>query len=714
MGVSAKTTIMTAWPLLTALLLSAGCAASRSSQHAETQAVSPAGAASTPVARAASTAANDLVVPSPDSEVRRSTEPDPANEQIIEGTGNFINRRAASTEEYTPTAAGDVVLNFEQSDIKDVVKTILVDILDLSYSIDPRVSGTVSLATARPISRDSVIPTLEALLKTHGAVLSRVDGVYYVTADGSIPSRALKPRLDVDGGGGYQILIVPLRYLSASAIQPVLQPLLPADGIIAADSDRNQLIIGGSESELKTALDTVRIFDVDQMAGMSIGFFRLESAEASNIKAELDEIFGFDSGPLAGMVRFVTVDRLNALIVITPQKKYLADVRTWIRKLDRADAAAGLNMYVYPVQNARASHLAELLGQLFSDRAAGSAASRSGSGDRSPSPFNALQSSSPTAGNVASASSLSLESFGVGSGDVGDVRIISDDENNSLIIMAARADYAKIANAIRKLDVLALQVLVEATIVEVTLTDELSYGLQWFFKNGFDNSEKSGAGELFPLTVSPSFRYTVSGPADDARAVLNLLAADSRLDVVSSPSLMVLDNHTATIRVGDQVPIRTSETTSLATSAADPLITSTIQYRDTGVLLEVTPRVNLGGMVVLEITQDVNDVDQTTTSEIDSPTIIQRRITTTVAVQSGETVVLGGLIRDNEAESESGIPGLRNIPGVGRLFGSRTMQDTRTELLVLITPTAVRNMAEARAISQEMKEKMAGIDLSRQ
>ena len=254
-----------------------------------------------------------------------------------------------------------------------------------------------------------------------------------------------------------------------------------------------------------------------------------------------------------------------------------------------------------------------------------------------------------------------------------------------------------------------LQVLVEATIVEVTLSDELSYGLQWFFDHTVEGKGQ-GVGELFPLPVVPSFSYSFRDTGGDVRAVLNLLAADSRLNVISSPSLMVLDNRTATIKVGDQVPIRTSETTSLATSGTDPLITSTIQYRDTGVLLEVTPRVNPGGMVMLEITQDVNDVDNTTTSSIDSPTIIQRRISTSVAVQSGESVVLGGLIRDNESESESGIPFLGKIPYFGRLFSSKTTINTRTELLVLITPTAISNLAEARDATREMKKKLAGID----
>ena len=442
--------------------------------------------------------------------------------------------------------------------------------------------------------------------------------------------------------------------------------------------------------------------------GVEAPIHKLEELE--KIQGRAIRIFGSEAaGPLAGMVRFVTIDRLNALVVITPQKEYLYGLQSWIDKLDRADTAAGLNMYVYPVQNGRAEHMAELLNELFANKSLTRRQSQSGSGSRSPSPFNAGQAGS--AGT--SMATVSLRESGDVAGDVGEVRIIADNENNSLVIMASRTDYAKISQAMRKLDVLPLQVLVEATIIEVDLTDELSYGLQWFFTHGFPNNDKQGTGELFPLAVKPSFSYTLNDSNGDLRAVLNLLAADSRLDVISSPSLMVQDNHSATIKVGDQVPVRTSEASSLATSGSDPLIITTIQYRDTGVLLEVTPRVNPGGMVVLEITQDVNDVDETTTSDIDSPTITQRSITTSVAVQSGETVVLGGLIRENESESEAGVPGLRSIPGIGRLFSSRTTTSRRTELLVLITPTAVSNMDEAREITREMKKKVSGIDFTR-
>ena len=625
--------------------------------------------------------------------------------QISEGSGNFINHSAARRNAVVhQPGGGDIVLNFEQTEIREVINTILGDMLGANYVVDPAVNGTVTLATSQPLSRADLLPTLEAMLRANGAVITRADGIYSVVPSAKALFGSVAPQVRLSGERGFQLLVVPLRFVGATEMQSILQPLLPDSGIVKVDKARNHLLIAGTRSELEQAKATIEVFDVDQMQGKSIGLFRLQHAEVASVSEELKTIMGADAdGPLADMLQFMTIARMNALIVVSTQSQYLDDAKTWIERLDQAGEAAGENMYVYPVQNGRAENLASLLTQLF-DASGGEVRSfgRTGSGMLSPSAVNPARAGQPAA-------AASRAAPGNSNAASGNVRIIADSENNALLIMASRSDYDRIRSAIRRLDVMPLQVLVEATILEVTLTDELSYGLQWFFKHGVGDS-KTGIGELFPLTVDPSFSYTIKDSSNNIRAVLNLLAADSKLNIISSPSLMVLDNHTATIKVGDQVPIRTSETTSLATSGTDPLITSTIQYRDTGVLLEVTPRVNPGGMVVLNITQDVNDVDQTTTSEIDSPTIIQRRIMTSVAVQSGETVVLGGLIRNNESESEAGVPGLRSIPGVGRLFSSKTTTNTRTELLVLITPTAISNVDEAKKATEEMKSKLAGID----
>lgn len=674
-----------------------------------------------------------------------------ASAALFPGTGKFIDTKAASRRAYTTTAEGDLTLNFQGSDIQDVIKTILGDILHVNYTIDEKIKGQVYLQTSEPIGPKALIPTLETLLRMKGAVLVRSDHLYKIIPQSAALSSAVSPQVRLLRDRGFQILVVPLRYIAAQEMEKILKPLQPANSLVHVDGKRNLLILAGTQVELAHLLKTVKIFDIDQLEGMSVGLFRLSSIDTKTILGELEQVFGdgADSG-IAGMLRFVPIERLNALLVITPQEKYLKDAQLWIERLDHAEESATVGLHVYYVQNGRAAHLAELLGQLFEEKAAsvesppipklapgakpaiietdlgtvpakqqgnpnaqsksstGAINIQAGTNPREPSKEKAKRGiDGAVTASMASAPSASDL-------DVGTVTIIADDENNALIVKATSADYAKVERAIRKLDILPLQVLVEATIVDVELTDEFSYGLEWFFKSRHGDKRIRGIldfGEPGLAPIVPGFSYTVVDSADIVRGVLNTLASESKLDVISSPSLMVLDNSKATIKVGDQVPVRTSEATSIETSGADTIIASTIQYQDTGVLLEVSPRVNASGMVVMDITQEVNTVEVTTTSGIDSPTINQRRIDTTVAVQSGKTIVLGGLIRETKSKSNSGVPGLRKIPVLGWLFGTKRKAADRSELLVLITPTAIKDQGEALAITDELREKMTNLTL---
>ena len=643
---------------------------------------------------------------------------DGPSEEVYQGSGSMVNLSVAGRERSEP-ADGDITLNFQDAEIGEVVKTILGDILQKNYVLDEDVRGTVHLQTSRPLSADELIPTLETLLQFNDAVLLKSQNFYEIVPADRAPSGAFVPRIQLKAGSGYQVLILPLRYIASSEMMKILEPLKPERGLIEVDERRNLLTVAGTEEELTNIRETVRIFDVDQLKGMSVGLFRLKSVEADTIVEELEAIFGDAAdGPLAGLVRFMPIERLNALLVMTPQKKYLTDVRVWINRLDRAEDRRGLNMYVYYVQNGKADNLAEMLGELFEgQRRSQRLQSARNELERSATAPNEGSSEEAAAdgGSERSDALRTKVSAQTGDGsslDVGDVSIIADEENNALLILATPLDYEKVHDAIVKLDVLPLQVLVEATIVEVSLQDELRYGLQWFFKSSLDNKSARGSLGNIPIGTTDDFFPSANFEVFDAvgtRLLLNALAQDSKLNVISSPSLMVLDNHTATIRVGDQVPVRTSETTA---NQSDNLnTTSTIQFKDTGVLLEVTPRVNAGGMVVLDIKQEVNDVDQTTTSGIDSPTIIQRQIETSVAVQSGETLVLGGLIKENKNQSSSGVPGVRHVPVLGWLFGGEGKSLDRTELVVMITPTAVTDKDEAREVTREYREKLRGVTM---
>lgn len=648
------------------------------------------------------------------------TQDDVPLKEIYKGSGSFINPgrvgQGAEPEE------GDVTLNFQDSPIAEVVKTVLSDILGENYAIGEGVSGVVSMRTTRAIPRDSLISVLDNLLRMNGAAVIKNDNYYEVVSIEDSGLAGLSPGLRLSSDRGYQVQIVPLRYIGAKAMAKMLEPVQSGKATVMVDEFRNILTIAGSQSELFSLRDTISIFDVNQLQGMSVGLFRVQNVEAATILTELEAIFGDSAeGPLAGMVRFTVIERLNALMVITPQERYLSDAETWIRRLDQSENPHGTNMYVYYVQNGDAEHLADLLTELFEGKRRSDMASAQ----------RESASTQPVAAEGAGSGEAGESSVGgagrVSTTEIGDISIIPDAENNALVILATAADYAQVERAVQKLDVPPMQVLVEASIVEVTLADELEYGLQWFFKDG--HGKFSGRGglnipsngdvsSLAGVLADPvNFTYRVFDAAG-TRAILNAISGDSRIDVLSSPSLMVLDNNTATIRVGDQVPIRTEESTNTSSSTVDDEgnfgnnVTSRIQYRDTGVTLEVTPRVNAGGMVVMEVTQRVDDVDETTTSGIDSPTILQREITTAVAVQSGETIVLGGLIREDKEVADSGVPFLKDIPGLGALFRNERIAKSKTELVVMITPSAIANPTEARRVTEEYKSKLGGVDLS--
>jgi general secretion pathway protein D len=289
-----------------------------------------------------------------------------------------------------------------------------------------------------------------------------------------------------------------------------------------------------------------------------------------------------------------------------------------------------------------------------------------------------------------------------------EIRIIADDTTNALVIRATPREYEKIREALDELDILPLQVLIEATIAEVTLTDELRYGVEWFFRSGdFEFSFTPSATALLPVGGFQG----IFDSGNDVRLVLQALDAITDVNVVSSPQLMVLDNQTARIQVGDQVPISVQS----ATSVIDPdsPVVNSIEYRDTGVILLVTPRVNQSGLVIMEIQQEISnvvDAPTTTISEEASPTINQRQINSTVAILSGETVALGGLIQDQRERAQSGIPFLSRLPIVGALFRTRANNVTRTELLVLITPSVVENPARARAVTDELRRRLRSLE----
>lgn len=637
-----------------------------------------------------------------------SSPPDP---QFVElGTGKFVEVKKRN--ESVRASAEPATLNFNNTPIADAVKVVLGDLLGKNYVIDPQVQGTVTLNTVEPIAQENWLPTLELLLRMNDAAVVLQQDIYRVIPRSQIDQELRIPQIgdsSVPFPAGNTIRIVPIEHIAASEMAGVLEPFAPAGNIVRVDTARNWLLLMGDTMELDSLTETIRIFDVDWLKGLSFGLFTPDFVQADVLADELSGIFGGNSeGPLAGLVRIKVIKRMNALLVVSPRPEYLQKVDKWIERLDVDQGTEEQGLFVYHVQHGKASDLANVLAQVFDNLTSGRGI---GVAELAPG-LEPVEISSEADGSPRSllpdpVENVPASATGISIGKNSSLRVIPDSINNVLLIRATSRQYRQVMEALRKIDIAPLQVLIEATIAEVSLSGEFSLGLEWFLKTGL-SGDRTGDAQLdlgaSGLGAATGFSYVIRS-SGDIRFVLNALASDSRLNIISSPSLMVLNHQEASIQVGDQVPITTQQQQATTT---DSNIVNNIEFRDTGILLNVRPRVNASGLVVMEIEQEVSDVAPNSGNSL-TPTIQQRKINSTVAVQSGETVVLGGLIRENKSESESGVPGLSKVPVLGFLFGATNDTSRRTELVVLITPRAVRDPSVSREITEEFRKRMESL-----
>jgi len=687
-----------------------------------------------------------------------------AVDSVQRGTGVFVRQVTGPSVDVSP---GDVTLNFDGTDIREVVKVILGDLLQVNYVLHPAVQGVASLETGRPLRREHLVPTLETLLRMNNAALVYKGGTYEVVPLANAVQGNVVPQLGESTRAlpeGYSVQVIPLQYIGAEEMNNILQPLAPEGSIIRVDTLRNLILVAGTGPEMSNLIDTIRVFDVDWMKGLSVGFFTLEYAKANDVAVQLEGLLADDSGnPLKGLFRFIPVESANSLLVVSPQESYLQQARNWIERLDLAEASgsAAERLYVYRVKHGDAENLADVLSQVFGGEARGregsvggvapglgsssigtSSFGSSGLGLRSVNAINALgdddgEGAGPGVGGGIGGGmggrtqgGSSLRRGATGGSTIGErggttartltmsseVSIVADAVNNSLLVRASPKDYKKILDALKQLDLVPLQVLVEATIVEITLTGNLKYGVQWNFfaleqesagrtnnisLDGTQDGDTAGINRIFP-----GFNWAVISRPDQIRAVLSALAGENLVNVLSSPSVMVLDNQKAQIQVGQEVPVATSQ--QQGTSTTDRIVNQ-IEYRDTGVMLSVKPRVTPGGLVQMEIEQEVSTV-ASDSSALNSPTFQTRNITSTVAVRSNQAVVLGGLIQDTREGGKQGVPGLYDLPYLGALFGERNKKSERRELVVVLTPKVIAGDQDIESVSKDFQRRLRGLE----
>jgi general secretion pathway protein D len=608
----------------------------------------------------------------------------PATE-IVRGTGRFYAPPVARrTQARAPAPDDATLLNFVNADIRDVAKAVLGDFLKLNYQIAGNVQGTITIQTNEPVDRKSALSVLEQALRLNGIAIVRTGDYYKILplAEAQRENPVVTPETPrVGGTTGYGVEIVGLKYMGAKEMIRLIEPLTPLKDSVHGDEARNLLFIQGTEQERALIKQNIALFDVDWLKGMSFALFQPRYTDADGLTKELEQIFGGQAGPLGDMVKLVPVSRLNAVLAISPQSQYLDEVQAWIGRLDRPGEGSDQRIWVYRVQNGRAADLAGVLTKVLSK-----------------------------AGPRLSVGDASAPAAAVGISDAGSFKglsVTADDVNNALVVLATPQEYQIILAALGQLDSQPLQVLLEAVIAEVTLTDELKYGVQYFYKSDSKRTfalSKSGSTAIGPSL--PGFAYSFIDGAN-IKIILDALASVTHVDVLSSPQVLVLNNQTAILQVGSRIPIITQQ--AVSTLTADSTIVNSVQYQDTGVILKVLPRVNQGGLVLMDVTQEVSSVTATTTSTIDSPTIQQRKISSSVAVQDGATIALGGLITVSKTRSRSGIPILQSLPFIGAGFRSTERDISRTELIVLITPHVVNNLQRALAVTEELRQKLPAV-----
>ncbi|HEX9392739.1 MAG TPA: type II secretion system secretin GspD [Usitatibacteraceae bacterium] len=660
------------------------------------------------------------------------------NTRIFPGTGMFVK---PSTPPPAPAAAAEETfnLNFEAQDIRSLVQSIMGDYLHETFTIHPQTTGTATIRTSRPVPRKDLIPLLEMLLRQNGQIMLREDGIYKIMPATIGTRGAITPQLAGTNPlpNGFSVQMVQLKFVGAKDMQRILEPYASdPQTSVRIDEPRNLIIMNGTQSELRHLLEIVDLFDVDFLLGYSVGLFPMQT-DVKALSGDLDRLFGNSaqgSSPLAGIVRIIPIERMNGLLVVTTQPRYLEEARKWIERLDKSGGVAGgLRLNVYPVQHGKAEKLAQLLSDIYGNRGGGGgnpvlapgqrpaqiSSASTGQTTGTPAPSTPPMQTTAAQSPLQALASVAFQGSGISVSQ--NTRIIADNDNNALLILASPSDYETIRGALRQLDVPRRQVKVEVLIAEVTLTDDLKFGLEWFInaRNGTVGTLRNSSTGPFP-SVLPAVPGT--GGADpraalvaatpglqlinvlggDIRSVLQALGQDGRSQVLSTPNLMVLDNEKGTINVGTKISIDTGETTAVGGNTI-----TTKQYLDTGVILNVTPRINAGGRVTLEVNQEVSSVG---VSSGGNPPIDTRKATTVVNVASGETMVLGGLIQNTKTSGSQGVPLLSKIPFIGALFGTQTYSMRRTELVILITPVVINNSDDARAATEELRKKLPALE----
>jgi len=639
----------------------------------------------------------------------------PAGAAVGTGAGDEREKegkKAYAKEEET----GGVDFNFDEADLYEVIRT-MAEILQINYIAEPGIKGSVTIHTAGKLKEKDLFPIFFQILEVNGLTAVREGSLY------RIMKMKDAPRLPLISSVGKQgamippeerviIQIIPLTFISAAELAKIITPFVSADGTVVTHGDTNTLVLVDKGTNVIKTLKLIEAFDIDVFERIKYRFYQVSNLEAEELAKVLTEIFPAPAGAGKADLKFIAIKRLNIVLAVSSNPRVFDRVDEAIKLVDVPSEQVEPQIFVYFVKNGEAKQLAELLDSVFKDEASKSKSTTKESGR----PKNPLllgytdkgkeepktaektpEKTSPAAGSGKS------EEGGPTGWLKGDVKITADEVRNALIIKASPRDYQIIEKVLARLDVLPRQVLIEVIIAEITLDDSTQLGVEWEFGKGTGKIDTN-----FAASVGAAGLKYALGVTDKWYMALNALASRNKVNILSSPSVLASDNKEARIDITTEIPVASSE--YLYSTTSEPVSQTSIQYRDTGVILSVTPHINERGLVTMELAQEASQ--QAANVQVggkDYPSFFKRAVETSLTVQHGQTIVIGGLINENSSKGSSGLPWLVRIPIIRYLFGNEKDSISKTELIILITPHVITSLDDVDSVTDEFKRKVKSV-----
>ncbi|MEE9613424.1 MAG: type II secretion system secretin GspD [Thermodesulfobacteriota bacterium] len=595
----------------------------------------------------------------------------------------------------------DVVLNFDNADIYEVI-TSIGDILDIDYIIAPGVSGKVNIRTRGEVSREDLLEIFEAILKVSGAVMTREGDLYHIGPMAGVPHKLLMPRPDREGEitvprDDIIFQIVRLNHVPVAEITNVIRPFVAPAAVLIPYERMNTFFLVDFAGNVERILKLVELFDVSMFKRVNIKLYQINEANVEDVSKELEGLFSavnVSTKSTKGVgINFIPIVRLNSLLVITSLPEALPEVDRWVRQLDHEGTEEKINTYIYHVKNGIAEELTEIMVSVFSE--GDDSKKTSAKAAKTPAPKQA-SAAPPRAGQP-------LPGF-----TVGKVEFVPYATTNTIIIKSTARDYKLIKRIMMELDIIPRQVLIEVFVAEVTLSDSTKFGIEFALRGG-----ETSAGEVKRM-VGTSFGLPAAGTlgggltasllTGDLTAVLNAIATENDVNILAAPRILARDGKEASIDIGEEVPL-----VATRTLVEDNRTEVSIERRDTGTILKVTPHINTTGLVTLDISLELSNAIAKSLEGQEDISVFQRRAVTSMVVQDGETVIIGGLINEQDDMDVKKVPILGDIFLIKHLFRSWTRSSKKTELLLLITPRVMRNTMDAHDITREFIDKLEGI-----